>query len=177
MRHRYGIRLLVCGIIAATLALGLGACHVASRPIGALTPTPKTNTAPMFGATSGPVAAVVDKQRYAPADTIVVTIHNGLAAPIFARAGRSDCTLVDLDRWVNGSWQIEAHCGNALPTPHALRIAPGAVLTQQLAPGQSDFAPDLWLAGTYRIAYPYVTSPDQPVGQGTVVYSASFVVG
>jgi hypothetical protein len=176
MRRDAHFKLPAYGIVAM-LALGLAACHIASHPAGALTPTPHMSATPVIGATSGPVTLALDKPQYTPADTIVVTIHNGLATPIFARTGHSDCTPVDLERWANGSWQVEAPCGNALPTLHASRIAPSAILMQQLAPGQSDFAPDLWTAGTYRIAFAYVTSADQPFGQSTVVYSASFTIG
>ena len=182
MRHSIQIRLLAWGIVAA-LALGLGACAVVAHPSGALTPTPKsrvtphTSATPATTATSGPVAVAVDEPQYTPADTIVVRIHNGLATPIFARDERSDCTLVDLERWVNGSWQVVAPCVNMRPAPHFVQLAPGAALTQQLAPGQSDSSGDAWPAGTYRIAFAYVTSADQPFGQSTVVYSASFAVG
>jgi hypothetical protein len=181
MRNDAHIKPLACGIMAA-FALGLGACRVVTHPAGALAPTPQTSATPVFGATTGPVAVVtvtvvVDKSRYAPADTIIATVHNGPTAPIFARNQYSNCTLVSLERWVNGTWQVQAPCRNALPTPHPLKIAPGAVLTQQLAPGQSDYAPDLWQVGTYRIAFAYIASADQPFGQSTVVYSAHFAVG
>ncbi len=85
--------------------------------------------------------------------------------------------MVDLERWVNGSWQVEAPCVNMQPAPHVVQLAPGAVLTQQLAPGQSDSSGDAWPAGTYRIAFAYVTSAGQPFGQSMVVYSASFTIG
>jgi hypothetical protein len=182
MRHCVGIRLLTWGIVAA-LALGLGACRGASPPSGAISPTPQrsvtppTSASPATSPTSGPVAVAVDEPHYTPADTIVVSIHNGLATPLFARDERSDCTLVDLERWVNGVWQIQAPCVNMQPAPRVVQLTPGTVLTQQLAPGQSDSSGDGWSVGTYRITFAYVTSANQPFGQSTVVYSASFVVG
>ncbi len=181
MRHSVGIRLLIWGI-AAALALVLGGCRVASPP-ATLTPTPQrgvtphTSATPVFGATSGPVAVAVEKPQYAPADTVVASIHNGLATPIFARDERSDCAIVDLERWVNSSWQIQAPCVNMQPAPHVVQLASDAILTQQLAPGLSDSLIGSWPAGTYRIAFAYVTSTDQPFGQSTVVYSASFTIG
>ena len=182
MRHSVGIRLLTWGIVAA-LVLSLSACHVARHPAGAITPTPRTSATPPTSATpattatAGPVTLALGKPQYAPADTIVVTVHNDLATPIFARDERSDCTLVDLERWVNGSWQIEAPCVNMVPRPTIIQLAPGAVLTQQLAPGQSDSSGGAWSAGTYRIAFAYVTSADQPFGQSKVVYSAGYTIG
>jgi hypothetical protein len=182
MRHRTGIRLLAWGSVAA-LVLSLSACHVARYPASAITPapqrsvTPPTSATPATTATSGPVTLALGKPQYAPADTIVVTIHNSLATPIFARDERSDCTLVDLERWVNGSWQAVAPCVNMQPVPRVVQLASGAALTQQLTPGQSDFSGDAWPAGTYRIAFAYVTSADQPFRQSTLAYSAGFTIG
>jgi hypothetical protein len=185
MRLRVGIRLLTWGIVAA-LALGLGvgldACRIANSP-AALSPTPprsmpsRTRATAVLGTTSGPVAVMVEKSSYAPDDTLVASIHNGLAKPIFARDERSDCTVMDLERWVNSSWQIQAPCVNMQPAPHVVQVALDAVLTQQLAPGLSDATVGSWSAGTYRIAFAYVTSADQPFGQSTVIYSASFTIG
>src|SRR5258708_39573081 len=97
MRSDAHIKLLACGIMAA-LALGLGACRVAVHRASALPPMPHTSAAPVLGATTGPLTVAADKQRYAPADTIMVTVHDGLTAPIFARTEHSNCTLVSLDR-------------------------------------------------------------------------------
>lgn len=178
MRHHVGmrrIRHLMWGI-AAALAFGLGACRVASPP-AAFTPTMHASATPALGITSGPVAVAVDKPHYAPDETIVASIHNGLSMPIFARDERSGCTLVNLERWVSTSWQIQAPCVNMQPAPHVVRLAPDAVLAQQLAPILSDASNGPWPKGTYRIAFAYVTGANQPLGQSTVIYSASFTIG
>lgn len=175
MRHNVDIGLLTSEVIVA-LVLGLSACRGGRAP-AALNPTPRSSVATEVGATSGPVALMVERLRYMSDDTIVASIHNTLATPIFARDGRSDCAVVDLERWVNISWQIQAPCVNMQPTPHIAQIAPNAVLTQQLAPGLSDSSIGSWPAGTYRIAFAYVSSADQPFGQSTVIYSASFTIG
>jgi hypothetical protein len=132
---------------------------------------------PVFDTTSGLVAVAVEKPQYAPADTLVASIHNGLATPIFARDERSDCAVVDLERWVNHVWRIQAPCVNMQPAPRVVQLAPGTVLALQLAPGRSDSSTASWPAGSYRIAFAYVTSADQQFGQSTVVYSASFTIG
>jgi hypothetical protein len=167
MGHNVGLRRLSCGIVAA-LALGLGACRVAS-PSAVLTPTPSRIS-------SGLVAVAVEKPQYGPYDTIVADVHNGLAIPIFARDGRSDCTVVDLERWVDSSWQIQAPCVNMQPTPHVVQVAPDAVLSQPLASNLSDATGGSWPPGIYRLAFAYVASVDQPFGQSTVIYSAAFTV-
>lgn len=178
MQHDVGIRRirhLIWGIVAA-LALGLGACRVASPP-AAFTPTMHASATPALGITSGPVTVAVDKLHYAPDEMIVASIHNGLSTPIFARDERSVCTLVDLERWVSNSWQIQVPCVNMRPAPHVVQLGPDAVLAQQLAPILSDSSNGPWPEGTYRIAFAYVTSANQPFGQSTVIYSASFTIG
>jgi hypothetical protein len=125
------------------------------------------------------VTVEVEKLHYAPNDTLVASIHNGLATPIFARDERSDCGVVDLERQVNGdSWQIQAPCVNMRPAPRVVQLAPDTILTQELASGPGDSSTgSSWPAGTYRITFAYVTSADQPFGQSTVIHSASFTIG
>jgi hypothetical protein len=178
MRHRSAARSLRVAS-GAMFAFTLAACAATSHPSGARTPTTAASatTTTAATATSGPVSVTPDKPHYAQDDTIVVTIRNGLALTILARDERSDCSVVDLERWNNGTWEIQAPCVNMQPRPHVVEIAPGAVLTEQLAPQQSDLADNQWQAGTYRIAFAYVTSPSQPFGQSTIVYSASFTIG
>ena len=120
---------------------------------------------------------MVEQQQYASNDTVVASIHNSLATLILTRDGHSDCTVVDLERWVNNSWQIQAPCVNMQPAPHIVQLAPNAILTLRLAPGLSDSTGGSWLAGTYRLAFAYVTDANQPFGQGTIVYSSSFTIG
>lgn len=175
MRHNVGSRLLTSGIVVA-LVLGLSACGGGRAP-AALNSTPRSSVSTAVGSTSRPVTVAVEKPQYAPGDTLIVSIHNGLAMPIFTHDGRSDCGVVDLERRVNTSWQIEALCVDMQPAPHVMQIAPNAVLTQQLAPGLSDVSTGPWPSGTYRIAFAYVSSADQPFGQSTVIYSASFTIG
>lgn len=186
MRRSAGIRLLTWGMLTALpLVLGLGACRSARAPsvLGSTTqssvPT-STSATPMLDGTSGPVIPVivtVEKQQYAPTGTIVASIHNGLATPIYTRDERSDCTVVNLERWVNNSWHVQAPCVNMQPAPRVVELAPKTVLTQQLAPGLSDSTEGSWPAGKYRISFAYVTSADQPFGQSTVLYSTTFTIG
>ncbi len=175
MRHNIGIWLLTSGI-AVALALGLSACSGGLVP-AALDSTPRSSVSTEVVPASRPVAVAVEKSQYAPDDTLIVSIHNSLTTPVFTRDGHSDCTVVDLERWVNTAWQIQALCVNMQPAPHVVQIAPNAMLTQQLAPGLSDSSIGGWPAGTYRIAFAYVSSADQPFGQSTVIYSANFTIG
>jgi hypothetical protein len=166
MGHNVGIQRLICGIV---VALALGACRVAT-PSAERTPTPSLMS-------SGGVAVAVEKpQQYAPHHTIFAIIHNGLTTAIFTCDGHSDCTVVDLERWVNDAWQNQAPCVNMQPTPHVVQVAPDAVLSRPLASSLSDATGGSWPPGTYRLAFVYVTSVDQPFGQSTVIFSATFTI-
>jgi hypothetical protein len=118
----------------------------------------------------------VGKPLYATHDTIEVTIYNGLTTGIFAQVTHSDCTLVTLLRSVNGSWQAQGLCVNLMPTHHFVEIPAGSSTVELLAPGQDDSSGLLWLAGTYRVTFAYVTSPTQGLGESTEVDSAPFVI-
>jgi hypothetical protein len=124
----------------------------------------------------GEVRVSAGKPRYTTHDTIDVTIYNGLATSIFAQDNHSDCTLVTLLRSVNGSWQVQGSCVNMMPTHHFVEIPMGASTVELLTPGQDDSAGPLWPAGTYRVAFVYVTSPTQGMGTGTEVDSPPFVI-
>jgi hypothetical protein len=106
----------------------------------------------------------------------VVTIHNGLAQPIFARDTHADCTVVQLERLQGGAWQSDPSCIDRQPAPHLDRIDAGDILTQTI-PGLNDFTSASWPTGTYRAAVTFTVGPDQSFQQSTIAYSPSFLVG
>jgi hypothetical protein len=179
MRPCVEIRLLLC-IPFAALSLGLGACAVVAHPSGGPSPTPQRSVTPHTSATaqptSGPgqVTVAVDKTHYAPTDTITVTILNGLAAIISTTDHQTNCTIVTLERLVNGAWQPEGACRLMTPT-RVVPISPGTTVQQ--------LSSSAWPTGTYRVAFRYFTEPDAELGQGAtpgqgaVVYSATFTIG
>jgi hypothetical protein len=121
------------------------------------------------------VTVAVDQQKFGPGSPIIASIRNGLPVPIFARVNHTDCTVVNLDLWVNGTSKTQAPCERLLPKPHIVAIGPGTVFTQ-VVPGLIDFGVDPWPSGTYRVAFVYTTSPDQRPEQSTVAYSGSFLI-
>jgi hypothetical protein len=124
----------------------------------------------------GQVRLSMGKPRYATHDTIDVTIYNGLTTSVFAQDNHSGCTLVTLLRSVNGSWQAQGLCVNMMPTHHFVEIPVGASIAQLLTPGYDDSAGLLWPAGTYRVAFAYVTSLTQEIGESTAIDSPPFVI-
>lgn len=176
---------LLASIVAAVLGLGLVACGVSSPPVRgiaspAATAPAATSSAVATAGTAAPpshVSLALSKARYMPTDAIVVTIHNGLAISIFAQDNHSDCTLVEVERLMGGLWQGQNACVNMRPAPHVIEIKPGVTITLQLRSTQGEQPAPQWSAGTYRIAFAYVTGPNQPFGQSTILYSASFAIG
>ncbi len=185
------------GLIAAALsaALSLGSCGVstgvqtttgnslgssASGPRatssvttgGQAVPLHATSTPASGTATSGTVRVSVAQRQYTTSDTIDVVISNGLSMAIAASDHQSSCTVVTIQREVNGAWQNVESCRLMTPT-RLVEIQSGAMLTQQLAPPSSSG----WPAGTYRVAFRYSSGPEGTAGTGGVVYTTTFAIG
>jgi hypothetical protein len=124
MLHNVAAKVLIL-VMVASLGVGVGACNVLSGGTSGATAPP-----PEIAPTSGPVTVAVDKQQYGPGWPITVTIHDGLQEPILARVDHTDCTVVELELWVNGAWETQAPCEKVLPKPHVAEIGPGTVFTQ-----------------------------------------------
>ncbi len=178
MRYCVGIRILMSGTVTA-LSLGLVGCSVGPQPnaggpgaASGATPRPSATAQPT--SRPGQVTVAVDKTHYAPTDTITVTILNGLATTISTTDHQTNCTVVTLERLVNGAWQPVGACRLMTPT-RVVPISPGTTVQQ--------LGSTAWPAGTYRVAFRYFTEPDGEPGQGAspgqggVVYSATFTIG
>lgn len=118
---------------------------------------------------AGAVTVTVSGGHYGAGQAVTAFINNGLATPISAGDHQSACTMVGLQRNVNGAWQEVGECRTETLT----RIVPinaGASVAQTLG-GQ-------WPAGTYRIAFSYIVGlDDKPGGSGGSVFSATFTIG
>lgn len=118
---------------------------------------------------AGAVTVTLSSGRYGAGQAVMAFVNNGLATPISAADHQSGCTMVGLQRNVNGTWQEVGECRTETVT----RIVPinaGESLVQPLGAG--------WPAGTYRIAFSYVVgSDDTAAGPGGNVFSATFTIG
>jgi FtsP/CotA-like multicopper oxidase with cupredoxin domain len=101
------------GAAAIALLLTLG---------GGLESSAAQGRAPAETATA--VTVRTDAPRYRQGQTIVVTIRNGLAAPIAAMTGRASCSIVSLDRRTATGWIEVRNCYAGVP-PVEVRIASG----------------------------------------------------
>ncbi len=180
---RYQVRMNTRGYSAlaalAVMVLGLAACQAVSDRVdghkesSTATAATTATTALHLSPTPGRVTVAVDKTHYAPTDTISVMIVNGLATSISTTDHQTNCTVVTLERVVNGAWQAEGACRLLTPT-RVVQILPGTT-TQQLGSTR-------WPTGMYRVAFHYFMEPDEApgqgatLGQGGVVYSASFTI-
>jgi hypothetical protein len=133
---------------------------------------PGTGTTGSKATAPGQVTVAVDKQRYGPSETIVVTITNGLSTGILAADHQSNCTTVVLERLSGGTWQAQNPCPLKSPT-RLIPFGAGTATQQQLRPQGQGTAPG-WSPGTYRVAFTYMLSAS---GAGTTVYSSNFTIG
>lgn len=138
-----------------------------------------TATTKASGATSGAVTLSVGAGHYSTSDRVVVTVRNIGDTTIFAQQHNTSCSLILLERLVNGAWQPVYPCNDGFPHPTVGEITPGSTKIVQLVPivtGNAEAIGGQWQTGTYRAALSYVTSQTASFSQGTVVYSSTFAV-
>lgn len=181
-----------CALVASLVALlagcgvtttgGVGTSSTASNAATATvsaSASAAAATATASGAAAGAVTLSVGASRYAASDRIVVTIHNGGDTSIYAEQHNTSCSLILLERLVNGAWQPVYPCNNGFPHPTVSQLAAGSTQAVQLVPivtGDAAAAGSEWQAGTYRAGLSYVTSQAASFSQGTIVYSGTFAV-
>lgn len=196
MRRTLGLLAIVLVALALALA-GCGRTNAAGQGLAGAQPGAKTTTptippvstqtlqkgppataTPGSGGTAntggghvsaGAVTVTLSSGHYGAGQAVTAFINNGLSTPISAADHQSACTMVGLQRNVNGAWQEVGECRTETVT----RIVPinaGTSVAQPL--GGS------WPAGTYRIAFSYVVgSDDTAPGPGGDVFSATFTIG
>lgn len=118
---------------------------------------------------TGPVTLGIGAASYQTTSTITVTLSNHSTQTIYFPDHLTNCTVVLLQRQVNGNWEAVNKCALAILTRwHSL--APGQSLTVNLAPSPSR----PWTAGIYRATLSYRTSSRS--GPQTTIYSPGFQV-
>lgn len=128
--------------------------------------------------TYGQVGIAVEGTHFAPCDTIAVWAGNGLPESIYIADHHSDCTIITLERQVNGAWQPVASCTLGSVT-QLVTVTTMQAAFVQLKPGSS-VAPGAngagWPSGTYRATFNYSLASNG-TGQQTEIDSAQFTVG
>lgn len=173
-RHKTTRRVVFGGALLA-VALGLAACGVSTGALGQSSGTQVTTqtvirSTPTSTAGSNSVRLVLGQARYHPGDLVRVTIENGLSHSISATDHHSSCTLIQLEKLVNGSWQPAGICRLMTPT-RVVDLPAGSVAPQMvgLPTGQA-------ATGTYRMKLMYGVSSQSSSGQVGPAYSATFTV-
>lgn len=132
-------------------------------------PSPTAATSPLPTASTGPVTLRVGATSYRASDTISVTLSNQSTRAISFPDHLTNCTVILLERQVNGGWQSVNVCKLMTPTRlHMLEA--GKSLTVDLTP-----PPSLLAAGLYRATLRY-GSAHTFGGPTTTLYSAGFQV-
>jgi hypothetical protein len=151
-------------IVVVSIAL-LPGCGQNFSSTGTNPPSPT----PASTVSTGPVTLHVGAKFYHPGDTIEVTLSNTGTSTIYFPDHLTNCTVIELQRQVNGSWEIVQRCLLMIPTRwHTLDA--GQSLTVKLVPASNH----QWVAGLYRATLSYRTSLE--VGTPTPIYSSEFQV-
>lgn len=133
-----------------------------------ITPISGTKT-PAATVSPGPVRLILGQSQFHPGDLVTVTVENGLSHGITATDHRSNCTVIQLQRLVDSSWQPVDKC-NALTPTKMVEVAAGNSLQQRVGIPTGAEA-----AGTYRMMLTYGASDQQPNNAGPA-YSSTFTV-
>lgn len=196
MQKRGGSRTVVAALLALT-AVGLAACgqttssgpgglsqgsHEPTATSSGATPNGMgTSSGASGGVTSGQVTVTLagpaqGAQSYAASEMLTIVIGNGFSSAITATDHHTDCTMVTLERQVNGVWQPVGRC-LIMSATRMIPIAGGQSVKQTLTP-QSGATASAWAAGAYRVAFGYSVGSDTTTpGSGATAYSATFTIG
>lgn len=147
---------------SADARLGSGAARVV--PVTTLPP----------GVTVGQVRVVVENGSYAPDSTIFAWAGNGLSQCIYAADHHSGCSIIVLERQVDGAWQPQANCQTATPA-RAIVLPPMQADFIRLSPPAAGAQPGVWQTGTYRVAFTYRLD-EASMGQPIEVDSGTFTI-
>jgi hypothetical protein len=126
------------------------------------------------GVTVGQVQIAVEGNQIGPCDTIALWAGNGLQQSIYTTDHHSACTIVTLQRQVNGAWQSVANCLLATATK-IVEVPSMQAAFVQLKPGATGAQGGAWPSGTYRATFSYSLASNGN-GQQTAVDSVTFTV-
>lgn len=136
-------------------------------------PTPSSTVSPGASgttgtATPGKVSLVLGTTSPAAGNVITVTVENGLSAGIAVTDHHTNCTYLQLQKEVSGTWQPIGDCKLMTPT-RLVTLAAGSVTPQKIGIPTGPGA-----AGTYRVMLMYGAAGGS--AQGNAAYSPSFTV-
>jgi hypothetical protein len=86
------------------------------------------------------VQVSTDKSRYAHGETVVVTVMNARGDSLYALTGKTYCSILSVERRVNGVWTAEGPC-MVLGPPGWIEIKPQQAMRVELKPRLPDDLP------------------------------------
>ena len=127
-------------------------------------------------ATRGDITLAVDRPSYTPSMPVGVTMKNGSKKNYYALDGRTGCTILQLEEYIQAkkAWAAVNLC--TLGTQPTVRwVSPGANEPFTFAPGNAPTDANQWQSGLYRVSLTYsATAPGS--GPTTTAYSVGFVI-
>jgi hypothetical protein len=117
------------------------------------------------------VQVTTNKTSYSFLEPVVVTIVNGLSFPIYALTGQSYCSIVTVQRNLNGKWNPEGRCMVAGP-PGWLSIAPGERTVVDVRPRLPSDQP--LASNRHRVAFTFKAKSTD--GTSSTVFAAEFLI-
>jgi hypothetical protein len=179
MKQIYRLLMPLCAIIALALLAACGPYDTSSqgapttagqhpspvvtikpRPTELLTPAP--TKAPPHSALTGPVTLNASASVYQPGDTIVLILNNQSGQTIHFPDHLTDCTVILLQRLVNGIWTPVAPC-RLMTVTRLHSLNPGQDLVVRLIAPRT--------LGTYRGVLAYFAP-----GSSRTIFSGDFRV-
>jgi hypothetical protein len=168
------------------LALFVVACGQSTGPLSdaqangtaSLASQPNTAAPTATHTTPGQVTLLLGKQRYGIQEPLLVTIRNGLQTDITLRDDGAGCTLLHVERLVQGTWQAVSQCAPLPAGRHAVVIRPGGALLQRIdSAHEMDSGAD-WPVGTYRaiLTYELRETSAKSSHVDITVFSAEFTI-
>lgn len=171
LRVVVGVALLIGCVCLAACGQSTGAPAAESGENQAATGTTQTlaestpvsnTTTPAATVSTGPVRLALGQSQFHPGDMVTVTVENGLSHGITTTDHRTNCTVIQLEEFMNDSWQPVEKC-SALTLTRMVEVAAGSSLQQRVG-----IPTGIGAAGKYRMMLTYGAGDDQPTNADPV---------
>ena len=136
--------------LALICAVGVAACGAG--------PTSKSPSG--VSATSGPITIATNLTTYTINDAVGVTVSNTAPTDYFANSGKSECTIIQVERYVSsrGVWAPVDTC-QSQDGAQTFAIAQHSQQQFTFTP-TSSADPNAWQPGLYRVILMYSSNTD-----------------
>lgn len=161
MLRRHRLFIILATSIAVALLTGCGQNSSSTGSTNEPSPTP---TAPI-----GPVTLQVGATSYHPNDTIEVILHNAGNSTIYFPDHLTNCAVIQLQRQVNGNWEVIHRCLLMIATRWRTLDAGQSLVIKLVSTPNSQ-----WIVGLYRATLSYRTSRE--ADSLIPIYSVGFQV-